>query len=188
MVGAIEEDHLIIRVAKIVCSNFRAYLGGKFVVSPKVVILHFGNGNRLIEIIRLQSPFEGDQQQGHCGDALLAVDHQPARNGGINIGFRNVNGGADKVAVQLRALADANDVVLQLLAMTFFPTVGALKNRDDELLRTFEQLGELYILRFHKYLLLTCHRQLQTFLDHREGHNVENGARVDILRIAELFV
>jgi len=28
-------------------------------------------------------------------------------------------------------------------AMALLPTVGALKYRDDELLRTFEQLGEL---------------------------------------------
>ncbi len=51
--------------------------------------------------------------------------------------FRDVNGRPDKVAVQLRALAYADNIVPKLLTMALLPTVGALKDRDDELLRTF---------------------------------------------------
>lgn len=58
-------------------------------------------------------------------------------------GLRNVDGGADEVAVKLWAFTNAHDVVPQLLAVALLPTVGALKNWDDELLRSFEQLGQL---------------------------------------------
>ena len=67
----------------------------------------------------------------------------------IDIGFRDVDGGADEMAVQIRALADVDDVVPELLAMVLFSAVGALENRDDELLRAFEQLSELEVLGFH---------------------------------------
>jgi hypothetical protein len=94
-----------------------------------------------------------DYQQRHCSDALLTIDHQPAGDGRIDIGFRDVDGGADEMAVQLRVPADADDVVPKLLAMALLPAVGALKNRNNKLLRAFEQLGELEVLGFHGFLM-----------------------------------
>jgi hypothetical protein len=57
------------------------------------------------------------------------------------------------MAVQLRVPADADDVVPKLLAMALLPAVGALKNRNNKLLRAFEQLGELEVLGFHGFLM-----------------------------------
>ncbi len=97
----------------------------------------------------LQVLAEGDEHEGQGGDALLAVDQQPAGEAGRGVARGHVDHRAHKVRPFGGTLANGQYVVPQLGALQFGPAVVALKHGNHKLRGAVDDFGELAIDGFH---------------------------------------